>query len=115
MGGRSCALLSRKWGRVLVVSPGDSGIRRAGAKTDRLDARALAELLWGGELDRVWAPDERVRALRRRLARRWRLVRARSRAKDEIDAVLMRCLKERPPAADVFGVEGRAGSVRCSV
>ena len=29
------------------------------AKTDRLDARTLAKLLWAGELDGVWAPDER--------------------------------------------------------
>jgi transposase len=32
--------------RVIVVSPSDTGIRQARAKTDRLDARALAKLLW---------------------------------------------------------------------
>ena len=93
--------------RVIVVSPSDTGIRQARAKTDRLDARALARLLWAGELDGVWTPDERVRAMRRRLARRAQLVRARSRAKNEIHAVLMRCLKDRPPASDLFGVKGR--------
>jgi transposase len=93
--------------RVIVVSPSDTGIRQARAKTDRLDARALAKLLWAGELDGVWTPDERIRAMRRRLARRSQLVRARSRAKNEIHAVLMRCLKGRPPASDLFGVEGR--------
>jgi transposase len=60
--------------------------------------RALAKLLSAGELDGVWIPDERIRAMRRRLARRSQLVRARSRAKDEIHAVLMRCLKECPQA-----------------
>src|SRR5215208_2477897 len=54
--------------QVLVVSPSDTGIRQARAKTDRLDARALARLLWAGELDGVWAPDERIRAMRRRPA-----------------------------------------------
>jgi transposase len=93
--------------RVIVVSPSDTGIRQARAKTDRLDARALAKLLWAGELDGVWTPDERIRAMRRRLARRAQLVRARSRAKNEIHAVLMRCLKDRPPASDLFGVKGR--------
>jgi len=93
--------------RVIVVSPNDTGIRQARAKTDRLDARTLAKLLWAGELDGVWAPDERVRVMRRRLARRAQLVRARSRAKNEIHAVLMRCLKDRPPASDLFGVKGR--------
>ena len=56
----------------------------------------------------MWAPDERVRVMRRRLARRAQLVRARSRVKNEIHAVLMRCLKDRPPVADLFGVKGRA-------
>ena len=93
--------------RVIVVSPSDTGIRQASAKTDRLDARALARLLWSGQLAGVWTPDERIRAMRRRLARRAQLVRARSRAKNEIHAVLMRCLKDRPPAADLFGVKGR--------
>jgi len=93
--------------RVIVVSPNDTGIRQARAKTDRLDARTVAKLLWAGELDGVWAPDERVRVMRRRLARRAQLVRARSRAKNEIHAVLMRCLADRPPASDLFGVKGR--------
>jgi hypothetical protein len=44
-------------------------------KIDRLDARALARLLWAGQLDGVWTPDERIRAMRRRLARRSQLVR----------------------------------------
>ena len=93
--------------RVIVVSPNDTGIRQARAKTDRLDARALAKLLWAGELDGVWTPDERIRTMRRRLARRAQLVRARSRVKNEIHAVLMRCLKDRAPASDLFGVKGR--------
>jgi transposase len=93
--------------RVIVVSPSDTGIRQARAKTDRLDARALARLLWAGQLDGVWTPDERVRAMRRRLARRAQLVRARTRSKNEVHAVLMRCLKDRPPASDLFGVKGR--------
>src|SRR5215207_11777650 len=55
--------------RVVVVSPDDTGITRARAKTDRLDARTLARLLWSGELESVWMPDESCRVLRRRLAR----------------------------------------------
>jgi transposase len=93
--------------RVVVVSPDDTGIRQARAKTDRLDARTLAKLLAAGELDAVWMPDERCRLLRRRLARREQLVRARSRAKNEIHAVLMRRLKGKPPMSDLFGVKGR--------
>jgi transposase len=80
---------------------------RARAKSDRLDARALARLLWSGELESVWMPDERCRVLRRRLARREQLVRSRTRAKNEIHAVLQRRLQGKPPCADLFGVKGR--------
>jgi transposase len=93
--------------RVIVVSPDDTGIRQARAKTDRLDARTLARLLAAGELDAVWMPDERCRVMRRRLARREQLVRSRSRSKNEIHAVLMRRLQGRPPVSDLFGVKGR--------
>ena len=93
--------------QVIVVSPHDTGISRARAKTDRLDARTLARLLAAGELDAVWVPDEWTRAMRRRLARRSQLVRARTRAKNEIHAVVIRRLKGRPPVSDVFGVTGR--------
>ena len=93
--------------RVIVVSPDDTGITQARAKTDRLDARALAMLLWRGEVEAVWMPDERCRILRRRLARREQLVHARSRSKNEIHAVLQRRLQSKPPCSDLFGVKGR--------
>ena len=94
--------------RVIVVRPDDTGIANARAKTDRLDARALASLLWRGELEAVWMPDERCRILRRRLARREQLVHSRSRSKNEIHAVLQRRLQGKPPCSDLFGVKGRA-------
>src|SRR4051812_45225586 len=52
-------------------------------------------------------PDERCRVLRRRLARREQLVRSRTRAKNEIQAVLQRRLQGKPPCSDLFGVKGR--------
>jgi transposase len=94
-------------GQVLVVHPGDTGIRQARAKTDRLDARALAKLLAAGALDGLWMPDEQTRVLRRRLARRSQLVRARTRAKNECHAVLMRRLIAKPAVSDLFGLAGR--------
>jgi transposase len=93
--------------QVIVVSPGDTGIRQARAKTDRLDARALAKLLAAGSLEGLWLPDERIRALRRRLQRRSRLVRARTRAKNEVHGALIRRLIARPKVSDLFGVAGR--------
>jgi transposase len=93
--------------RVIVVSPDDTCIHQARAKTDRLDARTLARLLAAGELDAVWMPSEYCRVLRRRLSRREQLVRSRSRSKNEIHAVLMRRLKGKPPVSDLFGIKGR--------
>lgn len=96
--------------RVIVVSPDDTRITSARAKTDKLDARTLASLLWRGELEAVWMPDERRRILRRRLARREQLVRSRTCAKNEIQACLQRRLQPKPPCSDLFGVKGRSGS-----
>jgi transposase len=93
--------------QVLVVSPSDTGIRQARAKTDRLDARTLARLLAAGSLDAVWMPDRQTWVMRRRLSRRGQLVHARTRSKNEIHAVLMRQLVGRPPVSDLFGVKGR--------
>jgi transposase len=93
--------------QVLVVSPSDTGIRQARAKTDRLDARTLARLLAAGPLDAVWRSDRQTWVMLRRLSRRSQLVWARSRAKNEIHAVLMRQLVGRAPFSDLFGVKGR--------
>jgi transposase len=76
-------------------------------KTDKLDARTLCELLDAGFLPGVHVPDDATRSLRRRLGRRAQLVRARTRAKNELHAVLARNLKGRPPVSDVFGKAGR--------
>jgi transposase len=100
-------LLEPHVNRVVVVSPDDTGITSARAKTDKLDSRTLASLLWRGELEAVWMPDERCRVLRRRLARREQLIRARTRSKNEIHAALQRRLQEKPPCSDLFGVKGR--------
>jgi transposase len=82
-------------------------IAEAKVKTDKVDAATLCELLDAGFLPGVFSPDEWTRSLRRRLQRRSKLVRARTRAKNELHAVLARNLKGRPPMSDVFGKGGR--------
>jgi transposase len=84
-----------------------AAISQAKAKTDRLDARTLARLLASGYLEQVWAPDEQTRALRRLTGRRARLVRARTRAKNEVHGVLARNLCGRPPVVHLFSKAGR--------
>jgi transposase len=72
---------------VVAITRKLRSITEAKAKTDRLDARTLARLLAAGLLEQVWTPDERTRALRRLTNRRERLVRARTRAKNEAEGV----------------------------
>ena len=83
-----------------------ASVKRARRPTGSTRAR-WPSCLWTGELEAVWMPPEWIARMRRRLARREQLVRARSRVKNEIHAVLMRCLKGRPPVSDLFGVKGR--------
>lgn len=96
-------------GRVVIANTRKlRAIAEAKVKTDKVDARTLCELLAAGFLPEVFGPDDETRALRRRLSRRAALVRQRTRAKNELHAVLARNLKGRPPMTDVFGVRGRA-------
>lgn len=92
---------------VIVNTRRLAAISESKQKTDRHDARTLAQLLAAGMVQGSWQPDETTRALRRRVARRAKLVTHRSRSKNEILAVLHRNLKARPPMTDPFGVAGR--------
>jgi transposase len=82
-------------------------ISHAKVKNDRFDARTLAELLAADLIPRVWMSDEPTRLLRRLTSRRTQLIRQRTRAKNEISAVLVRNLKGRPSVSDLFGKKGR--------
>src|SRR5436309_8271747 len=83
-------LLEPHVARVVVAATKElRAITEAKVKTDRHDARTLARLLAAGLLHGCWLPDEATRALRRRLARRAQLVRQRTRAKNEVHAVLL--------------------------
>ena len=92
---------------VIVNTRTLKAIAESKQKTDRHDAKTLAQMLAAGMLTGSWRPDELTRALRRRVARRARLVTHRTRSKNEIMAVLHRNLKARPPMTDPFGVAGR--------
>jgi transposase len=104
---RSLRVIEPHVGRVVLANP--EAVRNAtrSAKTDKLDARTLARLLAAGFLAEVWPPDERTRVLRRRISRRAQLVRQRTREKNQVHAILIRNLKGRAPATDLFGSAGR--------
>lgn len=92
---------------VIVNTRRLAAISESKQKTDRHDARLLAQLLAAGMLENSWLPDEDTRAARRRVTRRANLVVARAKCKNEVLAVLHRNLKNRPPMTDPFGVAGR--------
>ena len=107
-GAWSIARLLAEYAQVLVADARPlRALCQAKAKTDRADARSLAELGARGLLTAVWIADDLTRVLRRLLARRDQLVRQRTRAKNEVHAALMRCLVGRPPSTDLFGARGR--------
>lgn len=93
--------------RVILANPKAVHSVTAGrAKTDRIDARALASLLAGGFLPVVWTADEPTAILRRQVSRRAGLVTERTRCKNQIHAVLVRNLTPRQPMSDLFGRRG---------
>ena len=83
--------------RIVLAHPGKVRvIAEAKVKTDQIDARVLAELLACDYLPVVWIGDERSRASRRQIAQRHALVKRCTALKNEVSAVLMRCLAPRP-------------------
>jgi transposase len=102
-------ILAPHVGRVVVANAQEvRAISYARVKSDRFDARTLADLLAAGMLESVWVPDATTQALRHRVARRAALVRQRTRAKNEVHAVLARCLLGKAPVSDLFGKKGRS-------
>jgi transposase len=96
-------------GGVLVADTRNvRAMTHAKVKNDRVDAQLLAKLLAAGMLPGTWVCDEQTRVLRRRIARRSQLVRGRTRARNQIHAVVIRNLAGRAPASDTFGKKGRA-------
>ena len=68
--------------RVIVANPMQvKAIAHARIKTDKIDAGVLAQLQASGFLPEVWVPDERTERLRRLVARRYQVVRHRTRGK----------------------------------
>lgn len=103
------AIIRPHVGEVVLANPVAVRAAAAGAaKTDRADAALLARLLASGFLARVWAPDDTTRARRALVARRMQLVRQRTRAKNQVHAVLARNLVGRAPVSDAFGRAGRS-------
>lgn len=94
--------------RVVVSNPRKTrAIAEAKVKTDKVDARILAQLLAADFLPETWVADDRTRMRRRLVARRTHLVKQRTRLKNQVHAILSRNLVPTCPHADLFSGVGR--------
>src|SRR5215204_7663198 len=101
-------LLTPIIGRVVVSNPSKTrAIAEAKVKTDKVDARILAQLLAADFLPETWVADDRTRMLRRVVMRRTHLVKQRTRLKNQVHAILSRNLVPTCPHSDLFSQVGR--------
>jgi transposase len=82
------------------------GLAPLAAKTDRIDARVLAELARRDLVPAIWLPDPDTRAERERARFRLHLVRHRTALKNRVHATLM-AFGHPVPVSDLFGTRGR--------
>lgn len=100
--------LRLKASRVVVAHPGQVRlIFRAKRKTDRIDARKLARLLFLDAVPPVYVPSADVRSWRRLIETRRRLVAKRTRAKNGLRS-LLRSHGVRPPMRGLWTRRGLA-------
>jgi transposase len=94
--------------RVVVSNPRKTrAIAEAKVKTDKVDARILAQLLAADFLPGTWVADDQTRTRRRLVARRTHLVKQRTRLKNQVHGILSRNLVPTCPHADLFSGVGR--------
>lgn len=94
--------------RVVIANPLQvKAIAHAHVKTDKVDAGTLASLYAAGYLPEIWTPDAATERLRRLIARRYQVVRHRTRIKNEVHAILHAHLIPKCPHADLFNGRGR--------
>jgi transposase len=82
------------------------GLAPLACKTDRIDARVLAELSWRDLVPAIWLPDPSIRRERELARYRLHLVRHRTTLKNRIHATLM-TFGHPCPVSDLFGLGGR--------
>ena len=99
--------------RVAIANPLQvKAIAHAHVKTDKVDAGTLASLYAAGYLPEIWTPDAATERMRRLVARRYQVVRHRTRIKNEVHAILHAHLIPKCPHADLFNGRGRAWLMR---
>jgi transposase len=94
------------WGVEIADARKVKGLAPLACKTDRIDARVLAELSRRDLVPAIWLPDPEVRAERELARFRLHLVRHRTALKNRIHASLL-AFGHPCPVSDLFGLGGR--------
>ena len=90
------------------------GLAPLAAKTDKIDARVLAELARRDIVPEIWLPDPSVREARERARFRLHLVRHRTALKNRIHATLI-AFGHPVPVSDLFSTGGRELLARMAI
>jgi transposase len=92
-----------------VVDPRKTKLKAGhAAKTDRLDARRLADALRRDSVVSIYIPPPEIRALREVCRGRHQVVRLRTRLAQMIRALLLRCDAGEPPSTTLFAARALA-------
>jgi hypothetical protein len=95
------------WDVLIADAQKVNGPAPLACKTDRIDARVLAELSWRDLVPAIWLPDPAIRRERELARFRLHLVRHRTTLKNRIRATLI-TFGHPCPVSDLFGLAGRA-------
>jgi transposase len=100
------ALEELGWDVLIADAQKVKGLAPLAVKTDKIDARVLAELSWRDLVPAIWLPDPTIRRERELARYRLHLVRHRTTLKNRIHASLM-TFGHPCPVSDLFGVRRR--------
>jgi transposase len=101
------ALEELGWEVLVADAQKVKGLAPLACKTDKIEARVLAELSWRDLVPAIWLPDPSIRRERELARYRLHLVRHRTTLKNRIHATLM-TFGHPCPVSDLFGHAGRA-------
>ena len=99
-------LEEHSWEVLVADAQKVKGLAPLACKTDKIDARVLAELSWRDLVLAIWLPDPSIRRERELARYRLHLVRHRTTLKNRIHATLM-TFGHPCPISDLFGHAGR--------
>jgi transposase len=94
------------WDVLIADAQKVKGLAPLACKTDKIDARVLAELSWRDLVPAIWLPDPTIRRERELARFRLHLVRHRTTLKNRIHATLI-TFGHPCPVSDLFGHAGR--------